>query len=76
VIERARHRTRIGQLLANQPVVGILGALQVGKTTLARQVEADLGGEVHHLDLEDPDTLAAPGTQARPGGAQGTRGPG
>jgi hypothetical protein len=58
VIERTRHRTRILQLLENEPVVGILGARQVGKTTLARQVEADRGGEVHHLDLEDPDTLA------------------
>lgn len=34
--------------------VGILGARQVGKTTLARQFAATLGTPVHHFDLEDP----------------------
>ena len=46
--------------LEESPVVAILGARQVGKTTLARQVAArpDLGLPVHRFDLEDPRDLA------------------
>jgi hypothetical protein len=39
-------------------VVGILGARQVGKTTLARQLEARYDGPVSSFDLEDPTDLA------------------
>ncbi len=39
-------------------MVAILGARQVGKTTLARQLEVDWVGPRHHLDLEDPDDQA------------------
>ncbi len=41
--------------LKKRPAVAILGARQVGKTTLARQLVKTLGGESIHIDLEDPD---------------------
>lgn len=40
LIERERHREKLEGLLERHPVVGILGARQVGKTTLARQLAA------------------------------------
>lgn len=49
---RARH------LLRQSPVVALLGARQVGKTTLARQVAAAWRGPTTHFDLEDPRDLA------------------
>jgi predicted AAA+ superfamily ATPase len=39
-------------------VVGVLGARQIGKTTLALQLAETLGGPVHRFDLEDPGDLA------------------
>lgn len=47
--------------LENAPAVGVLGARQVGKTTLSRQVEAEWPGPVTLFDLElpaDRDALA------------------
>jgi uncharacterized protein len=41
-------------LLLAQPVVAVLGARQVGKTTLARQVVARHTGKCTVFDLEDP----------------------
>ena len=55
-IDRLQERQRLQHLLAQFPIVAILGARQVGKTTLARQL-AD-GGPVHWFDLEDPADLA------------------
>ena len=55
--------------LAESPVVAILGARQVGKTTLSRQIEAIWEGPVHRFDLEDPADvarLAEPGLALRP----------
>lgn len=40
------------------PIVGLLGARQVGKTTLARQVAAGVRGAVTFFDLENPDDVA------------------
>ena len=57
MIARARHLARVSSLLRTHPVVGILGARQVGKTTLARQLEAP-GRALTHFDLEDPSDLA------------------
>jgi uncharacterized protein len=57
MIERERHLWRAEQLLAGNPVVAILGARQVGKTTLARQVAARRE-DTTWLDLEDPEDLA------------------
>ena len=58
MITRERHLARVLDLLGTHPVVGILGARQVGKTTLARQLTDRVGGPVTRFDLEDPDDLA------------------
>ncbi len=44
--------------LASFPAVGLVGPRQVGKTTLARMIEADRPEKVLHLDLESPGDLA------------------
>lgn len=46
------------EFLEQFPVVGLVGARQVGKTTLARLVAEQHPGPVTHFDLEDPDDLA------------------
>lgn len=59
MIARVAAATRVSELLRESPVVAILGARQVGKTTLAHEVaEADSQVQVHRFDLEDPDDLA------------------
>lgn len=58
LIERTRHREALQGLLERHPVVAILGARQVGKTTLAQQLAARFDGPVSFLDLEDPTDLA------------------
>src|SRR5437763_2684646 len=57
-IERRWHADRVRRLLSRTPVVAILGARQVGKTTLARDVVASWKGTSAFLDLEDPADLA------------------
>ena len=57
MIKRESHVEILELLLSRHPVVGIIGARQVGKTTLA-QVLADRRTEkVHYFDLENPDDL-------------------
>lgn len=46
------------RLLRLNPVVGIVGARQVGKTTLARAYAAGMKAPVTFFDLEDPEDLA------------------
>ncbi len=49
------------QAFRGHPVVGLLGARQCGKTTLARMFAASEGGSataIHRFDLENPDDLA------------------
>jgi uncharacterized protein len=58
MILRVHHLELLKRQLANFPVVAILGARQVGKTTLARQLEEDWDGPKRHFDLEDPDDQA------------------
>ncbi|MFZ5594714.1 MAG: ATP-binding protein [Pseudomonadota bacterium] len=58
MILRTRHLELLKRQLVNFPVVAILGARQVGKTTLARQLENDWDGPKRHFDLEDPDEQA------------------
>lgn len=53
MIDRPWHRRRAAALLRASPVVAILGARQVGKTTLARMVAGERSGPVTFLDLED-----------------------
>ncbi len=45
-------------MLSQFPVVSILGARQVGKTTLARQLAEAWSGPRHLFDLEDPSDQA------------------
>lgn len=58
MIPRPVHLEQLTDQLSNFPVVALLGPRQVGKTTLARQLEAQWVGPVRHFDLEDPDDLA------------------
>ncbi|MEO1368946.1 MAG: ATP-binding protein, partial [Acidobacteriota bacterium] len=58
MIRRTRHLDRIRELLAHFPAVAILGARQVGKTTLSREIGALYGERVHFFDLESPRDLA------------------
>ena len=53
-MERTLHVRRVLALLRTSPVVAILGARQVGKTTLARQIGAADRGSVTRFDLENP----------------------
>lgn len=69
MISRKHHLARVRLLLEEFPVVALLGARQVGKTTLARQLAAVQGGPVAWFDLEDPADLARlddPGLELRP----------
>lgn len=54
MIERARHLHRVESLLSRNPVVAMIGARQVGKTTLARILARRWEGPVHFFDLESP----------------------
>lgn len=54
LLSRQKHRKRVEKLLAQFPVVAIVGPRQVGKTTLARLVTREREIPVHHFDLEDP----------------------
>jgi predicted AAA+ superfamily ATPase len=58
MIERSRHLTHLQDLLRRSPVVAILGARQVGKTTLARQVIEGFSGRTTLFDLENPTHVA------------------
>lgn len=58
MVSRHRHVARVAELLRTSPVVAVLGARQVGKTTLARAVASGWGGPVTRFDLEDPRDLA------------------
>ena len=58
MLQRRRHRRAIASLVSHRPVVAILGARQVGKTTIARQLFASQKGAKAWFDLEDPRTLA------------------
>lgn len=58
MIPRDRHRSAIVARLKQFPVVGLIGARQVGKTTLAREVATSWGEPTSHWDLEDPRVLS------------------
>ena len=57
-VDRRHERGRVEDLLRQFPVVALLGARQVGKSTLARQVFAARRGRGRFLDLEDRRDLA------------------
>ena len=58
MIPRERHLGRVGHLLERNRIVALLGARQVGKTTLARMLVERGEGPCVRFDLEDPDDLA------------------
>ena len=58
MIDRPREKSTLRKLLTRYPVVGIVGARQVGKTTLARSFSAGMKKPVTFFDLEDPEDLA------------------
>jgi len=58
LIPRTQHVRRLARLLAEHRVVALLGARQVGKSTLARLVADGQRGAVHWFDLEDPTDLS------------------
>ncbi len=69
MISRTTHRDRVMSLLKQFPVVAILGARQVGKTTLAEQLQKLWKQPCHAFDLErqadrgrlaDPELTLAP----------------
>ena len=68
-IPRQYHLRRVRLLLREFPVVALLGARQVGKSTLARQLAASRRGPTTWFDLENPADLARladPGLELRP----------
>jgi uncharacterized protein len=58
MIDRPAHLQSVKRLLTRFPVVGLLGARQVGKTTLAATIGRNFKGEVTRFDLEDPAAVA------------------
>jgi len=57
-VPRLGHISTVERLLRESPVVAILGARQVGKTTLARELRRRRKGATTIFDLEDPRDLA------------------
>ena len=57
MIQRPSHAAAIKRLLRNFPAVAILGARQVGKTTLAREIADATGGKARMFDLESDTDL-------------------
>src|SRR5688500_13890935 len=57
-IPRPAHLARVERLLREHPVVALLGARQVGKTTLARRIAGRRRGPTSYFDLEDARDLA------------------
>lgn len=58
MIERKNAIRQLSGLLRRHPVVGIVGARQVGKTTLARALAKTGYGSVTYFDLENPGDVA------------------
>jgi predicted AAA+ superfamily ATPase len=58
LIPRIDHINVVEHLLRKSPVVALLGARQVGKTTLARELVRRRKGPSTFFDLEDPRQLA------------------
>jgi predicted AAA+ superfamily ATPase len=58
MIPRKSEILTLQSLIKNFPVVGIIGARQIGKTTLARMFSDTMSEPVTHFDLENPEDLA------------------
>jgi len=57
MIRRDRELATLHRMLRRHPVVGIIGARQVGKTTLARMLMRGESQPTHLFDLEKPEDL-------------------
>ena len=57
IIPRETHLRNLARLLRENPVVALLGARQVGKTTLARELMRQRRGPATWFDLEQPRDL-------------------
>ena len=58
MIQRSAHLKALKRLVAHHPVVALLGARQVGKTTLARELVWSRKGLTHFFDLESTADLS------------------
>ena len=58
MIPRKTHHRAVARLLRESPAVLLLGARQVGKTTLAKGIAASWSRGAHRFDLEDDRDLA------------------
>ena len=58
MIGRGGHLSKLESLLSRNPVVALLGARQVGKTTMARVLASRSEVPVHFFDLESPVDVA------------------
>lgn len=58
MLDRPIEIKTLRRLITRNPVVGIIGARQVGKTTLARSFVDQMQAPVHHFDLENPEDEA------------------
>jgi len=58
MIPRNAHRRAVARLLRERPAVLLLGARQVGKTTLAKEIAASWRRGAHRFDLEDDRDVA------------------
>jgi predicted AAA+ superfamily ATPase len=58
MIARHRELETLRGLLKRHPVVGIVGARQVGKTTLAHALASQTEDPTYYFDLENPEDMA------------------
>lgn len=58
MINREKEIQSIHELLRKYPIVAILGARQVGKTTLARMIISKQRGSYSYFDLENPEDFS------------------
>ena len=58
MIKRNQDISVLNGLLRRHPVVAIIGARQVGKTTLARAIVDKTNKQSTYFDLESPEDLA------------------
>jgi uncharacterized protein len=68
MVDRPAHLERLRELLGQFPVVGLIGARQVGKTTLAKTLAAGFAGEVTHFDLENREDVRPLGEGSKEAG--------